>query len=187
MAELIGVSGSLRAGSYNTALLRAAAELVPDGTTLEVVSIDSVPLYNADLDVDVGPEPVRLLKRKIADADGLVIASPEYNYGVPGVLKNAIDWASRPAYTSVLARKPVAIMGASMSLSGSVRAQAQLKQVLLGTLSLVFPYPEVAVGVCHTKFDEGRLADDATRAIVEKMLAAFVNWLEGWEAAQRPR
>ena len=177
MARLVGISGSLRRSSLNTALLRSAEELVPEGTTLVVASLVDIPLYNGDLDVDGGPPPVQELKRQIGEADGLVFATPEYNYGIPGVLKNAIDWASRPAFKSVLAAKPVAVVGAAPGVIGTARAQAQLRQVLFGTLSEVFPYPEVLVGKAHERIQDGRLQDEPTRASLRQMLEAFVAWI----------
>ena len=178
MTGLIGISGSLRAGSWNSALLRAAQELVPAGSTLDIAAVDEVPLYNGDLDVDGGPPAVQALKRRIADADGLVLATPEYNFGIPGVLKNAIDWASRPGFKSVLAHKPVAIVGAAPGVVGTARAQGQLKQVMLGTLCEVFPYPEVLVGRAQERFRDGRLEDEQTRTILTEMLEAYVAWIQ---------
>jgi chromate reductase, NAD(P)H dehydrogenase (quinone) len=177
MTKIVSISGSLRKASLNTALLHAATELVPDGTVLTFAPIADVPLYNGDLDVDGGPGPVQKLKRHIAEADGLLIATPEYNYGIPGVLKNAIDWASRPGFQSVLAGKPVAIVGAAPGVVGTARAQAQLKQVLLGTLSEVFPHPEVLVGRAHERIKDGRLEDEATREVVREMLERYVAWI----------
>lgn len=178
MTRLVGISGSLRKGSLNTALLRSAADLAPEETSLSIASIDDIPLYNGDLDVDGGPEAVQELKRRISEADGLVLATPEYNYGIPGVLKNAIDWASRPGFQSVLAGKPVAIIGAAPGVIGTARAQAQLKQVLLATLSEVFPYPEVLVGKAHERFQDGRLQDEQTQTFLRQMLEAYVAWIE---------
>src|SRR3712207_1416089 len=112
--NILGLSGSLRASSHNTALLRAASTLAPDGMTIELYDrLRELPPYDQDADGDVAPEPVRDLRRRIHEADGVLIATPEYNYSVPGVLKNAIDWASRPATASCLLGKPVAIMGAA--------------------------------------------------------------------------
>ncbi len=179
MIDLVGISGSLREDSLNTALLRAAAELVPDEATLAIASIGEVPLYNADLDVDGGPQPVRQLKEWIEAADGLLIATPEYNYSVPGVLKNAIDWISRPAYRSVLVGKPVAIVGAAPGIVGTARAQAELRNVLYGTLAEVFPHPEVLLGQAHERFVDGRLEDDTTRKILGQMLERYVAWIRG--------
>ena len=150
-------------------------EILPAGTTLTVRSLADIPLYNGDLDVDGGPEAVRALKKEIDAADGLLIATPEYNYGVPGVLKNAIDWVSRPAFKSVLAGKPVAIVGASPGLVGTARAQAQLRNVLFGTLAEVFPHPEVLVGQAQQRMTDGKLTDETSRKIIAEMLARFVD------------
>ena len=177
MVRLVGISGSLREGSLNTALLRSAQELVPEGANLSIASIAEIPLYNGDLDVDGGPPSVLTLKQQIREADGLVLATPEYNYGIPGVLKNAIDWASRPGFKSVLAGKPVAIIGAAPGVIGTARAQAQLKQVLLGTLSELFPYPELLVGRAHERIRDGRLQDEQTRTAMQQMLEAYVGWI----------
>lgn len=177
MTDIIAISGSLRRESFNTALLHAMVELAPEGAAISIASIADIPLYNADLDVDGGPAPVRALKQRIDEADGLLIATPEYNYGIPGVLKNTIDWASRPGYKSVLAGKPVAIVGASPGTVGTARAQGQLKQVLLGTISEVFPYPEVLVGKAKDRFRDGKLEDEATRELLTKMLRKYVSWI----------
>lgn len=182
MTQLIGISGSLREGSLNTALLRSSRDLLPAGATLSIASIQSIPLYNGDLDVDGGPPPVQELKQRIGDADGLLIATPEYNYGIPGVLKNVIDWASRPGFKSVLRHKPVAIVGAAPGVVGTARAQAQLKQVLLGTLCALFPYPEVLVGKAHERIRNGRIEDQQTSEILTEMLSGYVDWIE-----RRPR
>ena len=176
--RLLGFAGSLRKGSLNRSALRAATELAPQGTTIETYDLDDIPLYNGDLDVDGGPPPVRDFKERITKVDGLLIVTPEYNYSIPGVLKNALDWASRPAYESPLAHKPVAFFGASMSPIGTARAQSQLKHVLLGTLSEVFPYPEVLVGAAHKKFDEsGIVTDPTTGQFIGKLLGAYSDWL----------
>jgi chromate reductase len=178
MTELIGISGSLRKNSFNTALLTSASELVPEGTTLRVASLASIPLYNGDLDIDGGPEPIRALKEQIDAADGLVFATPEYNYGIPGVLKNAIDWVSRPAFRSVLLGKPVAILGAAPGAVGTARAQAQLRQVLAGTLSEVFPHPEFLLAKAHERIQEGTLIDEGSRVLLREMLERYVSWIE---------
>lgn len=178
MTKLLGISGSLRAGSLNTKLLRAMSELLPKGAALTVRSIADIPLYNGDLDVDGGPDSVRALKAEIDAADGLIIATPEYNYGVPGVLKNAIDWVSRPAYESVLGGKPVAIVGAAPGLVGTARAQAQLRNVLFGTLAEVFPHPEVLLGQAQQRMKDDKLTDETSRKIVVDMLARFVERIQ---------
>ena len=122
---ILAIPGSLRARSLNRAALRAAQTLTPPGVTLELVELADIPLYNGDIDNDGGPAPVRAFKQRITAADGLLIATPEYNYSIPGVLKNAIDWASRPAYKSPLAGKPVAMFGAAGGFVGGARALSQ--------------------------------------------------------------
>jgi chromate reductase len=171
-------AGSLRAGSYNRALLRAALEAAPDGMTIEIVDISGIPLYDADLEEAALPEPVAAFKRAIAAADGLLIATPEYNHGVPGVTKNAIDWASRPPRESPLDGKPVAVMGASPGMTGTARGQSQLRQAFGFTNSYCMPQPEILVARAHEKFDaEGRLTEGATREHLAKFLAAFAGWI----------
>ena len=174
MTNLVGISGSLRKGSLNTMLLEAMKELLPDDTRLTVRSIDDIPLYNGDLDVDGGPEPVRSLKVDIGAADGLIIATPEYNYGIPGVLKNAIDWVSRPAFKSVFVGKPVAIVGAAPGIIGTARAQAELRNVLFGTLAEVFPHPEILVGQAKQRLKSGTLSDEMSRDLITGFLSAYV-------------
>jgi len=175
-----GLAGSLRRGSYNRALLRAAVALAPAG--LEVVVFDrlaDVPLYNADVEATGDPEPVVALKAAIREADALLIVTPEYNYGVPGVLKNAVDWASRPPDRSVLAHKPTAIMGASPGRTGTARAQLALRQSFVFTQTPVLPGPEMLVAEAHRKFgDDGSLTDERTRQSVTELLQRFLAWAE---------
>jgi chromate reductase len=176
--NILAIAGSLRVRSLNRATLELMKTLAPSSMRIELAPIDAIPLYNGDLELDGGPPAVNTLKAAIAAADGLLIATPEYNYSVPGVLKNVIDWASRPAYQSVLAHKPVAILGAAASAVGTARAQAHLKQIMLGVLSELFPYPEVLIGGAHHKFDAGlQLTDEPTRAHLGKMLRAYGEWL----------
>jgi chromate reductase len=171
-------AGSLRAGSYNRALLRAAIETAPDGMAIEIVDIAAIPLYDADLEGAGIPEPVAALKRAIAAADGLLIATPEYNHGVPGVTKNAIDWASRPPRGSPLSGKPVGIMGASPGMTGTARGQSQLRQAFEFTNSYCMPQPEILVARAAGKFDaDGRLMDEPTREYLAKYLIAFADWI----------
>jgi chromate reductase len=176
--RVLGIAGSLRRGSYNRSLLEAARQLAPDSMTIERFDLDAIPLYNADLDADgVRPAEVERLKKAVADADAVLIVSPEYNHSVPGVLQNAIDWASRPGMKSPLAGKPAGIMGASGGAIGSARGQQQLKLVLLSTLSLVLPHPGVVVGLAKEKFDaSGSLTDQPTRQFV----ATYLKDLEAW-------
>ena len=178
MTRLVGIGGSLRRGSYNHGLLRAAAELMPDGATLEVHSIRGVPLYDADMeDADGIPASVTALKEALAGADGLVLATPEYNSGIPGVLKNAIDWMSRPPADSarVFSGKPVALIGASPGGFGTILAQ----DAWLGVLRLLGTRPwfgqKLLVSRAGTLFDaEGNLTDSKSREQLRDYLAAFV-------------
>src|SRR6266446_4606888 len=176
--RVLGVAGSLRRGSFNRALLRAATELAPDGMAITIFDgLAAIPPYNADVEAEGDPPPVAAWKSAIAAADALLIATPEYNYGVPGVLKNAIDWASRPPGKSVLNGKPAAIVGASMGQGGTIRAQLQLRQAFLFTEVYALLKPEVAIPRCQEKFaGEGRLIDEATRGHVRKLLEALRDW-----------
>jgi len=175
---VLGIAGSLRQASFNRGLIRAAAEIAPAGMRIAVHDLSSIPLFNADLEAEGDPEPVADLKRAIADADALLIATPEYNHGVPGVLKNTIDWLSRPPRGSALNGKPVALMGASPGVTGTARSQSQLRQAFVFTNSYAMPQPEVLVGRAHEKFDaEGRLSDEVTRKFIAQFLDQFVVWI----------
>ncbi len=173
--KILGIAGSLREASANRRALFALSQIAPEDVEVSLASLADIPLYNADLDE---PPGVVQLKREIAAADGLLIATPEYNYGIPGVLKNAIDWVSRPAYQSVLAHKPIAMFGVAPSPIGTARAQAQLKQVLLGTVSELFPTPEVALGSSSQLFDEaGQLADERSAERLRRLIVDYSAWL----------
>jgi chromate reductase len=176
--NVLGIAGSIRRESYNRALLDTARQVAPHGMSIDVFDLAGIPLYNADLDTDaVRPDEVVRLKAAIAAADALLVVTPEYNYSVPGVLQNAIDWASRPGMQSVLAGKSAGIMGASTGAIGTARAQQQLKLVLMGTLSLVMPHAGVLVGQAKDKFDAaGTLTHGPTRQFV----AAYLQELETW-------
>ncbi|HYH78480.1 MAG TPA: NADPH-dependent FMN reductase [Longimicrobium sp.] len=177
--KIVGIAGSIRAGSHNRALLRAAAELAPDEVTVEPWDrVREVPLYDGDIDNDgARPEPVEALKRAIAGADAVLIASPEYCYGIPGVLKNAIDWVSRPGYKSVLVNKPVAIVGASGSTVGTARGQIHLRDVMFSCLALNFPHAGVLVAQAGGKFEDGRLTDEPTREFLAAYLRQFAEFV----------
>jgi len=170
--------GSLRKGSYNRYLTHACQELAPDGMTIEIFDrLRELPHYDADLDGATPPEPVVALRSTIAQANALLIVTPEYNYSIPGVLKNAIDWASRPAGKSCLNKKPAAILGASTGLMGTVRGQLALRQSLLFTETYALLKPEVMVTKAADKFDaEGRLTDEPTRTFVRQLLEALIPW-----------
>jgi chromate reductase, NAD(P)H dehydrogenase (quinone) len=175
--SILGVAGSLRSASFNRGLIRAAVEVAPRGTSVTSWDIGEIPLFNADVEAVADPAPVAAFKQAIARADALVIATPEYNHCVPGVLKNAIDWASRPARRSVLTDKPVAVLGASTGRGGTARAQAHLRDGLAYTNGIVLPLPEVLVDAAVSKFDEdGNLIDDATRIEVRDLLLALAAW-----------
>ncbi|HEY3570120.1 MAG TPA: NAD(P)H-dependent oxidoreductase [Thermoanaerobaculia bacterium] len=176
--RVLGVAGSLRRGSYNRRLLAAARELAPPGMEIEAFDLDGIPLYNGDLDADgKRPAEVERLKRAIAGVDALLLVTPEYNHSVPGVLQNAIDWASRPGGKSVFVGKPVGIMGASTGAIGTARAQQQLKVVLFSTLALVLPHPGVAVGQAAEKFaPTGELIHEPTRDFVRAFLRDLRDW-----------
>lgn len=176
--KVAGFAGSLRQGSFNRALLRAAVELAPERMAIETLDIADIPLFNADVEAQGDPEPVAAFKRAIGAADGLLIATPEYNLGVPGVTKNAIDWASRPPRESVLDGKPVAVMGATPGMGGTARGQSQLRQAFVFTNSYAMPQPEVLVRRASDLFDaDGRLTDESTREHLVKFLNAFADWI----------
>lgn len=172
--RVLGLPGSLRTGSYNRRLLEVAEALAPPGVEVDIHGLDSLPLYSRDIEVDGDPPPVSGFKSSIAAADAVMIATPEYNAGTTGVLKNAIDWASRPPRQSVLAGKPVAILGGG-GRGGTRRAQAQVRAALEHPGARVIEAPEVAVSGIRDKFDaDGRLADDSVRDLVRDLVEALV-------------
>lgn len=176
--NVLGIAGSLRQGSHNRALLAAAArDLAPEGMIIEIADIAGVPLYNDDDRAAGYPDAVQSLREQIAAADGVLIATPEYNYSVPGVLKNAIDWASRPP-EQPFDGKPVAILGASPGRLGTARAQYHLRQVFIFLNAMVMNKPEVMVGGVHEIFGEdGGITDEATANIIRAQLEAFKLWI----------
>ena len=174
--HVIGIAGSLRAGSLNRALIAAAVELAPPGVTLEVADLRPIPLYDGDVEAAGVPAEVAELKARVRGAGALLIATPEYNGCVPGVLKNALDWLSRGP-DSALAGKPAAMMGASPGGFGTVRAQQQLRVVASGTNLLLLQRPELMVARAAEKFDaQGRLTDEGVRKNLAALLVALVNW-----------
>jgi len=175
--NILGISGSLRKESFNTKLLRAAQELAPEGVVITRFDLAPIPLYNEDVFVAGRPPEVVRFRDAILAADALLIATPEYNYSVPGVLKNAIDWASRPPRENPFAGKPAAIMGATPGLGGTMRSQSHLRQVLFAVDLRLVNRPEVAVRSASEKFDaNGTLTDDKTRTQVKTLVEALVAW-----------
>ena len=183
--RVVAIPGSLREGSYNRLLLRAAARIAPAEMSIEVYGdLPAVPLFDEDLERDTGggPPAVIALRNAVREADGLLISTPEYNQSMSGVLKNAIDWLSRPGPDEVLVAKPTAIMGASGGRWGTRLAQANLRQVLTATESLVMPQPAIFVAEAGKVFDErGSLQHDLLRQQLQKFVSAFSQWLEFFE------
>src|SRR5207245_5222194 len=168
--------GSLRAGAYNEAALRTAIGLKPPGMTIETADIGSIPLYNEDVRAQGFPPPVETLRRQIAAADALLFVTPEYNYSMPGVLKNAIDWASRPPDQPFVG-KPVAIMGAAAGMAGSARAQYDLRRSCVFLDMHPLNKPARLSGQAQTKFDaEGNLLDEVAKNLIRDLMAALVGW-----------
>jgi chromate reductase len=175
---VVGFAGSLRRGSFNRALHRAATELAPPALQIVIHELDGIPLYNADVEAAGPPLSVSQLRDTIRKADGLLIATPEYNHGVPGVLKNTIDWLSRPPSNSALNGKVAAMMGASPGMTGTARGQSQLRQAFVFTNTFALLQPEILVGRAHEKFDaDGRLVHQATRDFLETFLLRFTDLL----------
>jgi chromate reductase, NAD(P)H dehydrogenase (quinone) len=174
--HLIGISGSLRKGSFNTMLLHNVMDLLPEGVTMEIVSFADIPIYNADLDLPIAqerPGSVVAFRNVLAKADGLVIVSPEYNYSIPGGLKNAIDWASRGEDSSLL-KKPVALMGATPGMWGTVRMQLAFQSVSIFLDMKPVLKPEVLIASASKKFDDqGKLTDEKAKDLIKRKLTAL--------------
>jgi len=176
--RILGFAGSLRKASFNKAVLQAVRQLVPTGTVLETFDLDGIPLYNQDIE-PVLPPKVKEFKAKIRAADAILIVTPEYNYSIPGVLKNAIDWGSRPYGDSAWNGKPVAIMGASPGFLGTARAQYQLRQMFDYLNMYPVNGPEVLISRAAEKFDEfGNLKDEPTRSLIKELLNELVRWTQ---------
>jgi chromate reductase, NAD(P)H dehydrogenase (quinone) len=174
--HILGISGSLRAASYNSAALRAAQQLAPTGIAISLADISAIPIYNDDVREQSLPPSVKKLAEEIAAADAILIATPEYNYSIPGALKNAIDWISKvpnqPFY-----EKPVAIMGASMGAIGTARAQYDLRKIFVFLNAYVLNQPEIMIAAAHTRFDaKGHLTDEVARSLIGKQIAALKDW-----------
>jgi chromate reductase, NAD(P)H dehydrogenase (quinone) len=173
---ILGLAGSLRKASYNRATLRAAQELVPEGARIDIADIDGLPGFNQDHEAQP-PEKVVELKKQIRAADAILFVTPEYNYSVPGVLKNAIDWASRPYGDSAWTGKPVAIMGASVGATGTARAQYHLRQMFVFLNMYPVNQPEVMISTAHKRFEaDGKLTDETSQKLIRQLLEELVNW-----------
>ena len=173
---ILGVAGSLRRGSYNRAALRAAQDLVPEDARIEIFEIDGIPGFNQD-DEQHPPAKVIELKAKVRAADAILFVTPEYNYSVPGVLKNAIDWASRPYGDSAWEGKPVAVMGASTGMIGTARAQYHLRQMFVFLNMYPINGPEVMIANAPQRFDEnGNLTDETSKELISQLLQSLVTW-----------
>jgi chromate reductase len=175
--SVLGIAGSLRQGSFNRATLRAAQELAPEGMRIDSFDIAPIPLYNEDVRQQGFPPPVEDLRARIKAADGLLLVTPEYNYSTSGVLKNAIDWASRPP-EQPFDGKPIGLMGASAGMFGTGRAQHHLRHCFIFLNGLVMNRPEVMIPAAQNKFDAGgKLTDQQTRDFIAAHLAAFKAWV----------
>jgi chromate reductase len=182
--SIFGFAGSLRKGSYNKAILRAAQGLVPEGAALETFDLAGIPPFNQDLEGQP-PEKVKEFKEKIRAADAILIATPEYNYSIPGVLKNAIDWASRPHGDNALDGKPVAIMGASIGMLGTARAQYHLRQTFVWLNMYPVNKPEVMVPFAQNSINEqGQVTDQKTKDKIRELLESLIAWAERLRVSQ---
>lgn len=160
--KIVAISGSIRKGSFNTAILETLADKIADHADVEIVPLNDIPLYDQDLDNVTPPPAVATLRAKIGAADGVIVFSPEYNYGVSGVLKNALDWASRPYGKSTLIGKPVVTATSSVAVTGGVRAQSSLHETLSAIGARVLLRPQIVIGAVHDKVKDGNLVDEAT-------------------------
>ena len=175
--RILGISGSLRKGSYNSAALRVAVELAPDDVEVRLADISAIPLYNEDVRLEGLPASVVSLAELIATADAVLVATPEYNYSIPGVLKNAIDWVSK-ADPQPFSRKPVAIMGASMGAMGTARSQYDLRKVFVSLNANVLNQPEIMIASAHARFDAaGNMTDEKTRELIGQQIVALKEWV----------
>jgi chromate reductase, NAD(P)H dehydrogenase (quinone) len=175
--SIFGFAGSLRLGSYNKMLLKIAQELSPENVKIEIFDLEGIPIFNQDLE-NKPNDKLKIFKEKIKAADGLLIVTPEYNYSVPGVLKNAIDAASRPSGTNPFEEKPIGIMGASIGMIGTARAQYHLRQTMVFLNTYIMNRPEIMVPFAEKKFDQtGRLTDEVTRQKVKEFMVALLQWI----------
>ncbi|OAI52492.1 hypothetical protein AYO46_00600 [Betaproteobacteria bacterium SCGC AG-212-J23] len=182
--KVLGVCGSLRKASFSMAALRACKDMAPAGMTISIATIGDIPMYNQDV-FDAGvPESAKRFYAEIAAADGVLIATPEYNFSMPPVLKNAIDWVSKMP-KQPFDNKPIAVFSASQGPLGGARVQYDVRKVLVQLWGLVLPRPEVFIGTAQTKFDaQGKLTDETTRKFLNELLAGFKTWIERMRAAK---
>lgn len=174
--NILAIAGALRKDSYNTQLLRAVKELAPEGMNIEIVTLHGIPLYDGDEEDRHGlPVSVKALQEKVKKADGIIISTPEYNFSVPGVLKNGTDWLSRSG--NPFKWKRVGVMGASQGPVGTARAQYHLRQNLVGLEAITMPKPEIFVASADRKFTHGKLTDEETKKVIATWLAAFRDWV----------
>lgn len=179
--NILGFAGSLRKGSFNRALLSAALDLLPNDASLEIFDLEGIPLFNQELETPP-PERVKEFKEKIKAADALLIVTPEYNYSITGVIKNAIDWASRPYGDNSFENKPVALMSASTGMLGGARAQYHLRQSLVFLNAHPINKPEVFITFASQKFDsDGKLMDEKAKDLIRDLLKALANWTKKLE------
>ncbi len=182
--RVVAFAGSLRRGSFNRALLEAARQLAPRRMSISPIEIGDLPFYNADVEAEGDPAAVVEFTAAIRAADGILVATPEYNDGIPGVLTTAIDWGSRPPAIAPLTGKPVALMGASPSQIGTARAQLHLRQLLGHVHARTLPPPELLVAAAHERFDaELRLTHEGTRRVLSALLERFARWIDRERAA----
>ena len=182
--KVLGVCGSLRKASFNMAALRACKELAPAGLSINFAQLGDIPMYNQDV-FDAGiPQPAKRFYDEIAAADGVLIGTPEYNFSLPPLLKNAIDWVSKMP-NQPFANKPIAVFSASQGPLGGARVQYDVRKILVQLWGLVLPRPEVFIGAAQTKFDkEGKLTDEATRKFLADLLGGLKTWIERMRAAK---
>jgi chromate reductase, NAD(P)H dehydrogenase (quinone) len=180
VAHLVGISGSLRKGSFNASLLKAAQELMPSGSTLEIASIAGIPLYNFDVETEGIPAAVDLLKERVVTAEGLLLVTPEYNHSIPGVFKNAIDWLSRPPkdIPRIFNGRPIALIGASSGIGGTRMSQVAWLPVLRTLGTRPWFGKQLYVANAGQVFDgDGRLQDDKIRSLLTQIMAGFVEFV----------
>lgn len=176
--QILVIAGSLRNESNSKAILNTLCQRTWEGAVLEGFDLEGIPLYNADLDGDEKPGQVPSFKEAISRSDGLVLVTPEYNYGISGVLKNALDWASRPGMDSVLKGKPCVVMSSSLAATGGVRAHEQVRKTLIACLSIVVPTPEVCIPKVGDKITDGKLTDETSLKMAVNTVESLIEWID---------